>query len=236
MSSAKLLRNAGAESIGDRRSPDVAVEESGSPQFVPTPAPLLVGRVDDPAETAADRMADTVLERLAPMGPISGQHEPAVTRRSSAGAESGAIGAAGGRLDAESGQDIASARGGGRPLPATVLERMETGFGRSFAGVRLHDDERAATLARRMTARAFTTGSDIFLGGGAARPTEPGGERLLAHELAHVVQGGSEAHRDPDTPKDLEKERKAKAKADKKRQKADQKQQDKLATSRPYGL
>jgi hypothetical protein len=44
-----------------------------------------------------------------------------------------------------------------------------------------------------MGARAFTVGSDIFFGQGEHRPDHPEGQRLLAHELAHVVQPRADA-------------------------------------------
>ena len=39
-----------------------------------------------------------------------------------------------------------------------------------------------------MSARAFTTGTDVFFASGEYRPGPSSGEELLAHELAHVVQ------------------------------------------------
>jgi Domain of unknown function (DUF4157) len=61
---------------------------------------------------------------------------------------------------------------------------MEASFGTSFRDVRVHTDPQANMLNRRLTARAFTTGNDIFLRGDAS----PADGRLLAHELSHVVQ------------------------------------------------
>jgi Domain of unknown function (DUF4157) len=58
----------------------------------------------------------------------------------------------------------------------------------AFANVRVHADERAAESARALGARAYTIGSDIVFGGGTFAPQTPAGRRLLAHELAHVVQ------------------------------------------------
>jgi hypothetical protein len=78
--------------------------------------------------------------------------------------------------------------GGGRPLDAGVRERMETGFGSSFSGVRIHADGEAARLSDLVNARAFTHGSDVFFGGGEYAPGTAAGDRLLAHELAHTLQ------------------------------------------------
>lgn len=89
----------------------------------------------------------------------------------------------------------AERQGGGRPLPPTTRERMERSFGRSFADVRVHEGSEAAASARGQGAEAFTQGNHITFGEGRYQPGSEAGERLLAHELAHVVQqqGGSAA-------------------------------------------
>jgi hypothetical protein len=78
--------------------------------------------------------------------------------------------------------------GPGRSLDGGVQARMESAFGRSFAHVRLHTDARAAELSGSLNARAFTTGVHVAFGGGEYRPGTLGGDALIAHELAHVVQ------------------------------------------------
>lgn len=89
------------------------------------------------------------------------------------------------------------ARGGGRPLGAGVRAAMEGAFATDLGGVRVHDDARADGLSRSIHALAFTTGRDIFFRRGAYAPDRAGGQHLLAHELAHVVQPapGSQIHR-----------------------------------------
>jgi peptidoglycan hydrolase-like protein with peptidoglycan-binding domain len=78
--------------------------------------------------------------------------------------------------------------GGGTALPPPVRHFMEPRFGASFEGVRLHDDATASTLAKGVNARAFTIGRDIFFKQGEFRPDTNDGRRLVAHELAHVLQ------------------------------------------------
>ena len=46
----------------------------------------------------------------------------------------------------------------------------------------------SARLNEAVGARAFTLGSDIYLGEGETGVDSDPGRRLLAHELAHVVQ------------------------------------------------
>ena len=73
----------------------------------------------------------------------------------------------------------------GRPLEAGTRRSMEARFGYDFSSVRVHDDARASATANRLDAAAFTVGDDIAFASGRY---DPDGGRLLAHELAHVVQ------------------------------------------------
>jgi hypothetical protein len=75
--------------------------------------------------------------------------------------------------------------GSGRPLTASVRRAMESRFGHDFSAVRLHADASAAAAAASVDARAFTVGHDIVASAGTDIEATP---RLLAHELAHVVQ------------------------------------------------
>jgi len=71
--------------------------------------------------------------------------------------------------------------GSGRPLDARTRALMERRLGHDLRDVRVHDDERSAFAARAFGTRGFAVGRNVVLG-------VPGDERLLAHELAHVVQ------------------------------------------------
>jgi len=81
-----------------------------------------------------------------------------------------------------------ASRGKGAPLPDAVRKEFEAKFQRPFDDVRIHDDAAADDAARRIDALAFTRGNDIYFRSGAYDPTTPEGRKLLAHELAHVVQ------------------------------------------------
>jgi len=78
--------------------------------------------------------------------------------------------------------------GGGQPLSTPERTFLEPRFGYDFSRVRLHTDERAAEMARSVNARAFTLGQDVVFGAGHYQPRSTEGQRLLAHELTHVVQ------------------------------------------------
>lgn len=83
---------------------------------------------------------------------------------------------------------IAASRGGGQPLDSHVSSRLEPALGESLGDVRVHTSERAAELARAVSARAFTVGNDIFFGSGEYRPGSHDGNGLIAHEVAHTIQ------------------------------------------------
>lgn len=108
---------------------------------------------------------------------------------------SGELGAALGSLAAGGGnRAVSGLLTGGTPLPPQVLADMESRFGQSFSDVRIHDDAQAHASAARMHAKAYTHGYDIVFSANRFAPHAGPGKRLLAHELAHVVQqrrGGS---------------------------------------------
>jgi hypothetical protein len=156
------------------------------------PAPimgLLVGHADDPAEHAADARADAALGRLRAAVPDG---DDAPVRRST---PAGAVGAAGGRLDGRTAGRIEALRSSGAPLPGGVRRRMETAFGTGLGHVRLHQGVEAGALASTLSAEAFTSGRDIFVGAGAGAPGTPDGEHVLAHEIAHVLDEPAGIHR-----------------------------------------
>ncbi|CAM3971489.1 eCIS core domain-containing protein [Corallococcus exiguus] len=76
----------------------------------------------------------------------------------------------------------------GQALAPATRHSMESAFGTGFGDVRVHTSPEAGAAARALGARAFAVGTDIVFGAGNYRPGVPSGERLIAHELAHVVQ------------------------------------------------
>ena len=94
----------------------------------------------------------------------------------------------GGRVHPDVETAITAARGHGGALDGAVRDRVGSHLDDSFADVRVHTEERADALARSVSARAFTTGADIFFARGEYQPRTSSGDALLAHELTHVVQ------------------------------------------------
>jgi hypothetical protein len=76
-------------------------------------------------------------------------------------------------------------------LDAGTRAGFERAFDTSFADVRIHAAPPAGRSALALGAAAWTVGRDIVFAPGAYAPHTPAGKRLLAHELAHVAQGGS---------------------------------------------
>ncbi len=79
-------------------------------------------------------------------------------------------------------------RASGAPLDARTRSYVESRFGRDFSRVRVHADTDAAEASRAVGARAYTARDHIVFASGEYAPQRQSGMRLLAHELAHVVQ------------------------------------------------
>ncbi|MEJ7598997.1 MAG: DUF4157 domain-containing protein, partial [Kofleriaceae bacterium] len=144
---------------------------------------VAVGGPDDPLEAEADRVADALVTGRAPCAcgatcKCSGRSPPSVQRKADGPATKAAV-----------------ELGAGQPLEAGVRARFEAGLGQDLGAVRVHADAGADRSARGLNAVAFTTGENIAFRAGRYAPDSGDGERLLAHELAHVVQqrGGGAA-------------------------------------------
>lgn len=76
----------------------------------------------------------------------------------------------------------------GRPLGDGTRAQMGAHFGFDFSSVQVHTDAAAARSARDVGARAYAVGRHVVFGEGQYAPESTAGRRLLAHELAHVIQ------------------------------------------------
>jgi hypothetical protein len=84
-------------------------------------------------------------------------------------------------------------KSGGLPLPNDVRAKMETAFGTDFSDVRVHIGREASSLG----AIAYTWGSNIHFAPGQYNPHTLQGQKLLGHELWHVVQQKSGRVKNP---------------------------------------
>lgn len=70
-------------------------------------------------------------------------------------------------------------------MPDEVKNKMERAFQTDFSDVKVHtNSEKASDIG----ALAYTQGSDVHFASGQYNPGEQVGQRILGHELAHVVQ------------------------------------------------
>ena len=91
---------------------------------------------------------------------------------------------------------IDSTRGSGAGLDGAVRERFESDLG-PLGDVTVHTDDTADQLNRSVSARAFATGTDVYFAKDQYNPGSADGDRLIAHELAHVVQQRGAANTGP---------------------------------------
>jgi hypothetical protein len=178
------------EHVWMRQEPTVRPERRRAVQVVRR-RPVVVGAADDEHEREADALADLIVRR-AIAGPGGGA-APVHVRAQVDGAPVGrirrstAVGAAGGELGGEAERMFHAARSGGAPMDRTSTQRFGAALGTDLSGVRIHTDSRADRLSRSIGALAFTSGKHIFFRSGQYRGDDAG-QRLLAHELTHVVQ------------------------------------------------
>ncbi len=145
--------------------------------------PALVQRVEEeaPEEELQEKRDPALVQRVEEEAP---EEELQEKRDAAGGAHGGEVG-----QDVES--QIRSQRGGGSAIPEATRSAMESGFGADFSGVRVHQGSGADSLNRSLSAKAFTSGNDIFFRSGEYDPNSKPGQQLLAHELTHVVQQGA---------------------------------------------
>ena len=164
----------------------------------PLQTKLRVNEPGDEYEQEADRVAEQVM--AASINSAVSSAPPRIQRFS--GRSNGSMDAAPASVD----RVLASP---GRSLDPALLQDMERRFGHDFSKVRVHSDGTAGQSAREVNAHAYTVGNAIVFGAGRFAPGTHQGQRLIAHELAHVrQQSGSTAgllQRSPDEKKTEEK-------------------------------
>jgi hypothetical protein len=197
--------------------PMLAPEQAGSAgSRLPGPAASLpwplqpklqIGAAADPLEQEADHVAEQVM-RMPDPGSVTTASDAGMLRRKCAcGGTPGPTGECAACRAKRLGLQRQSARAltpavappivhevlhsPGQPLDGATRAFMEPRFGHDFGRVRVHTDARAAEAARAVRALAYTVGRDVTFGAGRYAPETGEGQRLLAHELTHVVQQGA---------------------------------------------
>jgi hypothetical protein len=151
-----------------------------------------VSAPDDVAEREADAIADRVM-RGSPTTGLLAIRAPVTAKQvstSCAGSGGAAHEVSGAQWGTDDPEPLTR---GGEPLPAAVRTALQPRFGLDFGRVRIHADAEAAASADAFDAEAYTAGRHIVFGSGRYDPGTPAGQRLLVHELTHVVQQGHAA-------------------------------------------
>jgi len=158
---------------------------------------LVINQPGDHYEQEADAMADKVMRMhdggdvsqnffKPPLTPIQRkcqqcEEEEHIVRRKESDAETQTV-------TGQTENYIGGLNGSGRPLSQSEKSFFEPRFGYDFTGVQLHTGTEANQSAQSINALAYTHGSNIVFGEGQYQPGTDAGNRLMAHELTHVVQ------------------------------------------------
>ena len=160
---------------------------------------LTINQPNDVYEQQADHMADKVMRMPSSLINTDSFFKPLTTaiqrkcheceeddkklhrKESSAGKVQGD-----GQLDSY----VGSLNSSGQSMPASSRQFFEPRFGHSFSDVRVHTDAAAVQSAQSINALAYTAGNHIVFNQGQYSPETTSGQKLMAHELTHVVQQG----------------------------------------------
>jgi len=83
---------------------------------------------------------------------------------------------------------IGSLNGKGKALASSTNYFFSSRMGYDFSNVKVHTDKEAAQSAKGVNAKAYTIGNNVVFNEGQYNTESSEGKKLLAHELAHVVQ------------------------------------------------
>jgi len=142
---------------------------------------LIVNTPGDIYEQEADRVADQVMRMPNPMASnVQRQSEPETLVRRKTAADS----------QRQTAPNVVHdvLRSTGQQLDTSTRSFMEPRFGHDLSRVRVHNDREAASSAEAIGARAYTVREHIVFGPQQYDMATGDGRRLLAHELAHVLQ------------------------------------------------
>lgn len=195
---------------------------AASNPFLNLQAKLSIGSPDDPYEREADQIAHQVVQsptpvqtkcaacghqgfvqtkslasKITPLGAGFAQKKCSSCQQEEEQLQAKFIQkkSAGDHLESQ----IQQSKGGGSPMDSNTASWMSGQFGADFSNVRIHNDSRSAQMNQDLGARAFTVGNDIHFNHGQYHPGSQDGQKLLAHELTHVVQqngAGTQIQRD----------------------------------------
>lgn len=172
---------------------------TAAPSHATTGASLSISQPGDILEREADHVADQVMRMAeAPSAPhVSHAATDATIQRRCAKCEEEEdhtqlqrkeASANAAPFNASLSASINALTGKGSALPSFARNFFEPRFGADFSQVRIHAGTEAGNIAQSINARAFTVGQNIAFAPGQYAPHSEEGQRLLAHELTHVLQ------------------------------------------------
>ena len=159
-------------------------------------AKLRVGAANDAYEKEADRKAGEIISSPAPEAVLQPKPKLSSEEDESLRMKANNTLSEGFETEADLEKRIRQQSRSGSSLPTDLRSFMEKRFQSDFKQVRIHQDETSSQLNDQINAQAFTHGKHVFFNAGQFQPTTHTGQRLIAHELTHVVQqsGGSAAN------------------------------------------
>lgn len=152
-------------------------QECSNKKGIGLQAKLRVNEPGDIYEQEADRIADQVLTE--PARPEVNSVHPHIQRIAERTTES---------METAPVSVERVLVGPGRPLEPALQQDMEQRFDHDFSQVRVHSGPAAEQSALAVNAVAYTVGHHIVFGKNSFESETYSGRRLIAHELAHVVQ------------------------------------------------
>ena len=159
---------------------------------------LVIGPADDPAEREADRAAEQIMQMSEP-APVDLSAPTQINRKCTACEEEAAKtlqAKPAGVSQVGTEEVVASTVQGtilkpGQPLDQDAQSFFGKRFGYDFSQVRVHSDEQSTASTKALHARAYTVGNHVVFSEKEYSPHTVIGKKLLAHELAHVIQQSS---------------------------------------------
>lgn len=164
---------------------------------------LAIGSANDPLEAEADHMADQVIRGTARSPQLhSSAAKPALRRKCACQGSGSECRECADEKEKKLQRKAQSAavpavapaivyevlRSPGQALDPATREFFEPRFGLDLSHVRIHTDNLAHQSAQEIGAHAYTVGTRIAFAQNRFAPGTAEGRRLLAHELAHVLQ------------------------------------------------
>lgn len=150
---------------------------------------LAISETSDPHEKEADRIAKVAVKgssQNANNGTVTNKHRGNVLQKK--GSKSG------GMVSRSLETQLNRQKGSGESLDPQFAEKMGSVLGTNLSEVRIHTDSKADKISRKLQAKAFTTGQDIYFQRGEYNPKTESGQELIAHEVTHAAQQQSNNH------------------------------------------